>query len=221
MSTVKVIVLKEYRSLGKVGSVAMVKMGYAKNYLEPLKIVTRATKKALKNLDQQISEANKINQDYNNLSEQIVKVINGKFLLFVRNASDDGRLYGSVSTKNVIDELIKKFPDLDVSKLNIKRGDVQLGSEVKDLGIHNCKIQLHNGIIIDLKVNVCRSESEGLLKEQQFLSILKESKEELKKNPTKARDEQTIENSQAVEPQKEVHDQAEENNIDSSQNEDN
>ena len=109
----EVILLESFDKLGQIGDVVKVKNGFARNYLIPNKKALRANK-ANKEIFQNIkSDLIEKNKKFIDESKAILKKIENKEIVFIRNASDNGQLYGSVSPKDIsigIDNFGKSAP---------------------------------------------------------------------------------------------------------------
>ena len=177
----EVILLESFNKLGKIGDVVNVKDGFARNFLIP-------QKKALR--------ANKVNKDYfskikGELIEKNNKVIqNAKLdlkkisdeeIIFVRNASDNGQLYGSVSPKDISNYFDKK-------KISIKPSSINLHSAIKKVGIYNINIKLHAEVSCELKINVATSVDNARLQKEESETPINQSKNNLKDDNVKDSD---------------------------------
>ena len=104
----KIILLQSHENLGKVGDIVNVKPGFARNYLIPNRIASLATKQNIKSLElflksQELKEAkNRVNL------EALSKKLNSLTLKFSVNAGEGEKIFGSVTSQMIADELIKK-----------------------------------------------------------------------------------------------------------------
>ena len=96
----EVILIENIEKLGKVGDVVKVKDGYARNYLIPKKKVLRASKENLKVFEEKKSEIEAEEKKRKDKSEEIAKQIKNLEIIIIRNAADNGQLYGSVTSIN-------------------------------------------------------------------------------------------------------------------------
>ena len=131
----KVILLQSYNKVGTVGDIVNVKAGFARNFLIPNKIASLATKENIKNLDiflkaQEIKEAkNRTNM------ELLFKQLNKLTLKFALQAGEDEKLFGSVTSQMVSDELSKEGYTID-------KKEISLEDPIKSLGNHFVEINL-------------------------------------------------------------------------------
>jgi len=151
----KVILISRVTKLGSIGDVVNVKDGYGKNFLIPQKkaIFFNATNyKIFETKKQQFESQNKNNSS----SAEDYKIkLNGKDIVIFGNASDDGRLYGSVTTATVATKINEFLGEKVVSRI-----DILLKKPIKDIGVHDVRVDLYSGIIAEVRVIVSRSESE-------------------------------------------------------------
>ena len=83
-------------------------------------------------------------------ARESLKKISGEEIIFIRNASDNGQLYGSVSPKDISSYF-------DQKKIDIKPSNINLHSAIKKVGIYSINIKLHAEVTCDLKINVATS----------------------------------------------------------------
>ena len=151
----KVILLKQRRGLGKVGEIVTVKDGYGRNFLLPQAVAIRATAENEKKIDAQRAELEKQNIEARKEAEISAKKIAGKDFTFIRQCADDGRLFGSVSAKEIAKAVA------DASNIEISHASIFLLHPIKALGVYDVEISLHADVTCDVLINVGRSESEA------------------------------------------------------------
>lgn len=151
----KIILLKQKRGLGKIGEIVTVKDGYGRNYLIPNGIAVRATAENQAMIASKKSEFEQHNIELQKNAESVNTKISGKDFTFIRQAGDDGRLFGSVSAKDIADKLSENisFP--------LIHSNIILQHPIKSLGIHEIQISLHAEVNSRVLINVARSESEA------------------------------------------------------------
>ena len=147
----EVILLESFDRLGQIGDVVNVKNGFARNFLIPQKKALRANKenkeKFLKIKNDLLEKNKKIVEE----SKLILKKIENKDIVFIRNASDNGQLYGSVSPKDIANFFNEK-------KIDIKPSNINLHTSIKKIGIYDLNVKLHADVGCNLKINVATSE---------------------------------------------------------------
>ncbi|MCC8483560.1 MAG: 50S ribosomal protein L9 [Rickettsia endosymbiont of Labidopullus appendiculatus] len=151
----EVILIKPVRKLGKIAEILKVKKGFARNYLIPRKLAIRATE-----INKQFIETQKHDLEEKDLkirseAEAINNIISSKELVFIRQSSDDGRLFGSVNNKEIAESLSKASSQL-ISHLNII-----LNKPIKSTGVFVVEVRLHAELSTNITVIVARSESEA------------------------------------------------------------
>lgn len=151
----QVILLEKVGKLGEVGSVANVRDGFARNYLLPRNKAMRATKANLEMVEKKREELVKENLARKAEAEKIAEKITGMNLTIISQAGDDGRLYGSISTKEIARVISEK------SNLAILSEVINLPFKIKEIGIYNVEVRLHSDVSVFISLNVARSESEA------------------------------------------------------------
>ena len=150
----EVILIERMANLGNIGQVVKVKDGYARNYLLPQKKALRATKDNVAYFEAKRADIEARNADAKKAAEKASKDLDGKVVVLIRQASDDGRLYGSVTARDIAVALAdKEHP--------VAREHVELNLVIKEIGIYPVKVALHAEVVVSVKVNVARSESEA------------------------------------------------------------
>ena len=141
----KIILLKSYENLGKVGEIVNVKPGFARNYLIPNKIASLATEQNIKALEVFLkSQENKEAKNRVNL-EALSKKLNSLTLKFDVQVGEDEKLFGSVTSQMIADELADKGYTVD-------KKEIVLEDTIKELG--NFKIAINLGYDLDTKIKV-------------------------------------------------------------------
>ena len=151
----EVILLEKISGLGGIGAVVKVKEGFAKNYLIPRKKVLRATVQNKKIFEQQKALLEQQNLEKRAAAELNAQSISNKVVSVIRQAGEDGRLYGSVTARNIA-KAISVASGLDISDEMIV-----IGEKIKEIGFYEVSITLHADVSSNIKVNVARSEQEA------------------------------------------------------------
>jgi len=155
----EVILLERVEKLGTIGDVVKVKNGFARNYLLPNKKALRAN-----DANKKLFEANRARIEEENASkrsdaEKASKGVDGKTVQLIRQASNTGQLYGSVSARDIVEAL-------DSVGAKVTKSQVVLDRPIKAIGMHEVKIALHPEVSVTVKVNVARSPEEADLQAQ-------------------------------------------------------
>lgn len=148
----ELILLQRVEKLGKLGDIVNVRPGYARNYLLPKKIALRATKENVSHFEKEKEALEKLNLKHKDEAAILAKRLEGTMVTLIRQASDGGQLYGSVSARDVADTLKQEH----VTKQHIK-----IDPPIKTLGIHTVRVQLHPEVEINVSVNIAMSEDEA------------------------------------------------------------
>ena len=164
---------EQIAKLGTVGDKVKVKSGYARNYLFPNKLALRATKENLAYFESQKAELIKKNDAKKSDAKKIFEKINEVTCNIIQMASDEGKLYGSVMTKDVAESLVKKF------KIDIKKSMVIMDKAIREVGIYPVKIRVHPEYLA--VVNICIAQSDAAAK--ALISSAKKSEEKAKAKP--------------------------------------
>lgn len=143
----KVVLLQDVKSIGKKGELVNVSDGYARNFLFPRGLAVEADAQAMNDLKNR-EEAAKYRDDMEKKSAQAAAgLLTGKTLKLTAKAGQGGRLFGSVTTKEVAEELKKQF-GLDIEKRKIAMADI------KAYGSYEAEIKFSHGITAKLTVIV-------------------------------------------------------------------
>ena len=167
----EVILLEHVDNLGDLGDVVQVKNGYARNYLLPQNKCLRATNENKAFFEAKRAQMEKELETYKKSASKIAKAIEGIFVVLLRQAGEDGRLYGSVATKDIAAAVSAAGTELD-------KKYIRMDKPIKYAGVHPVKVKLHADIIAEVRVNVARTEDEAREAENLFLNP--PAKEEVK-----------------------------------------
>lgn len=148
----KVVLLADVKGSGKKGELVNVSDGYARNFLFPKKLAKEANAQALNELkNAEESKAFKIKQE-TEAAQASADKINGKSVSILAKAGQGGKLFGSVTAKEIA-KAIKKQYGVDVDKRKIDtKGDM------KAFGTYECEVKLYSGITATVKAVVTEKE---------------------------------------------------------------
>jgi large subunit ribosomal protein L9 len=154
-----VILLERVEKLGAIGDVVTVKNGFARNYLLPRKKALRANE-----ANKKVFEANRANIEAENAArradaEKASKDVEGKTVTLIRQASNTGQLYGSVSARDLAEALTEQGA-------KVAKSQIVLGKPIKTIGMFEVRVTLHAEVSVTVKVNVARSPEEAELQSQ-------------------------------------------------------
>ena len=167
----EVILLERTQNLGNVGDLVNVKNGYARNYLIPQEKALRATEENKREFEAQRAEIEAVNTSKKKEAEVLSAKIEGQFLILTRQAGEDGRLYGSVSTKDVA------ISTTETTSVEVVRSQVVKFAPIKTLGVYTISIALHPEVIANVNVNVARTAGEAEAAKKEFLNPTKKEEE--------------------------------------------
>jgi len=144
----KVILLEKVANLGNLGDVVEVKNGYARNFLIPKKKAKRATEVNLKEFEAKRAEYEKLQADVLSSAEARHAKINGQVFVISAKAGVDGKLFGSVTSFDIV-EAVKK------TGVEIKKSEVTLpNGPLKNVGEFDVNVILHHDVHAVVKINV-------------------------------------------------------------------
>ena len=155
----EVILLERVEKLGAIGDVVKVKNGFARNYLLPNKKALRANESNRKLFEAQRAQIEADNAARRADAEKASKGVDGKTVQLIRQASNTGQLYGSVSARDIVEAL-------GAEGAHVTKSQVVLDRPIKAIGMHEVKIALHPEVSVTVKVNVARSPEEADLQAQ-------------------------------------------------------
>jgi large subunit ribosomal protein L9 len=164
----EVILLERIEKLGKLGDVVKVKAGFARNYLLPQNKALRANKENLSIYEKEKEKYEVLNKEKLSEAEKIAKTMENISINIIKQASDSGQLYGSVSTRDIADEL-------KIQGHEIEKRQVILKSVIKNIGHHEVRVVIHPEFIINISVNIARTLEELTMKSEEIAD--KEQKE--------------------------------------------
>jgi len=141
----KVILTKDLDNLGRAGALVDVKTGYGRNYLLPRNLAVLATAKNIRQLEHQksgiLARAAKEKQNMAAIAQKISAIE----VKFTRKVGDQNKLFGSVTSKDVHEQLVAQgYP--------IERKQVHMPEPLKEVGTHEVEVKLHPEVTVKLKV---------------------------------------------------------------------
>ena len=186
----EVILLERIEKVGKLGDVVKVKDGFARNYLLPQNKALRANKENLSVYEKEKEKYEKLNKEKLTAAENIAKSMDDVSINIIKQASDSGQLYGSVSTRDIADELNK-------DGYKIEKKQIVLKSVIKTIGEHEVRIVIHPEHIINIKVNIGRTLEELTIKSDEIKSLTEDNDSiEVSNSSNTEEPEKTIEENQ-------------------------
>lgn len=150
----EVILLERVENLGQIGDVVKVRAGFARNFLLPRRKALRANDENKKLFEGQRAELEARNLERKKEAEAAAARIDGRQFAVIRQSSELGHLYGSVSTRDIAEVASE-------GGVKIDRAQVRLDKPLKTLGIFPVRIMLHPEVAAKIEINVARSAEEA------------------------------------------------------------
>jgi large subunit ribosomal protein L9 len=167
---IEVILLERIERLGAMGQTVKVRPGYARNFLLPHKKALRATKSNLELFEKQRAELEARNASDRESAEKLAAKIGNVKLVVIRQASEMGQLFGSVTARDVAESA-------EAAGHKMNRMQVQIDTPIKALGLFPVKVRLHPEVIVKVTVNVARSVEEALVQAEKGAAVAKANAE--------------------------------------------
>ena len=150
----EVILLERVAKLGQMGEVVRVKDGFARNYLLPQGKALRATEANKSKFEGMKQDLVAKNTETKAAADKIGSKLNGKSFPVIRQASEIGQLYGSVSPRDLAALLTE-------NGFEVNRNQIALNVPIKTIGQHKVPVHLHPEVEVTVTVNVARSADEA------------------------------------------------------------
>jgi len=151
----EVILLERISRLGQMGDTVKVKDGFARNFLLPKGKALRATKENRAKYEGMKVELEARNSEMRGEAQKIGGGLDGKSFVVLRQASETGQLYGSVSGRDIAVILNEG------GFKNVTRSHIALNAPIKSIGLHKVPVALHPEVEITIAINVARSADEA------------------------------------------------------------
>jgi len=150
----KIILLERVGRYGSIGDEVIVKNGFARNFLLPQGKALRATQANRARFEAERATIEKRNEERRTEAAGIAAGLNGHTVVMVRQAGENGQLYGSVSSRDIAEALV-------ADGFHVLRSQVDLVAPIKTVGLHPVALNLHAEVEINVNVNVARSADEA------------------------------------------------------------
>jgi large subunit ribosomal protein L9 len=154
-----VILLERIERLGQIGDVVKVKPGFARNFLLPTRKALRATEENKQRFEEQRAQIEANNLKRREEAEKVKTKVDGLKVVIIRQASETGILFGSVSSRDISEGVTK-------AGFTVDRRQVILDKPIKTLGLHDVRVALHPEVIVKVTANVAKSEDEAVAQEK-------------------------------------------------------
>ncbi len=156
----EVILLERVEKLGGIGDVVTVKNGFARNYLLPNNKALRANERNRALFETNRAKIEADNAERRTAAQARAGDVEGKEVVLIRQASNTGQLYGSVSVRDIVDALAAD------GVTGVTKAMVELDKPIKALGMSDVRVRLHPEVVVTVTVNVARSPEEADLQKQ-------------------------------------------------------
>jgi large subunit ribosomal protein L9 len=150
----QVILLERIGRLGQMGDVVNVKNGFARNFLLPQKKALRATQENIARFEKNRGQLEARDLELKKEAEAVAGKLGGQSFVTIRQAGDTGQLYGSVTSRDIAEVVTS-------GGFSIDRRQVVLDRPIKALGIHPIKVALHPEVVVQVSLNVARTDEEA------------------------------------------------------------
>lgn len=149
----KLILKKPVPSLGEPGEVVSVKPGYARNYLLPQGLAYEASEANLKRIEaERREEEERARRDFLEGRRRVSR-LEGTVLDFMARASEEGKLFGSISANDIEEKINGLGFDFE-----LERRQILLDEPLKEVGSHTVAIRFHNEVETEIEVRIAREE---------------------------------------------------------------
>jgi len=154
---VKLILTEDVPNLGSLGDTIDVKSGYGRNYLLPKGIALLATGRVSKELQHRIQHLNKLREGKIELANEQAEKLKTVKLEVVRKSGPGGRLFGSVTNRD-LKELLKE------KEFDVERRSILLNSPIRNIGLHEFTVRVHSEVSVNMQIKVTGDSDESAVK---------------------------------------------------------
>lgn len=144
----KIILKENVKDLGKAGDLVDAKSGFARNFLFPRGLAVEATPQNMKEWEAEQKLLKAEQKAELEEAEKVKKQIEGSTVTLIGKAGDGGKLFGSVTSQDIAKALKEQYG------IEIDKRKIDMGDNIKDLGVTVVKVKVYPEITADLKVNV-------------------------------------------------------------------
>ncbi len=150
----QVILLEELQNLGNLGDEVKVRAGYARNYLIPQGKAVIASEENRKKFEERRLELERLHAEALSAAQARASTLDGASVRLVRKAGEDGKLFGSVTTSDIVGAMKEAGLDLKKSEIHLSAGPI------KQVGDYEIAVSLHPEVHIKINVSVAAEEVE-------------------------------------------------------------
>ena len=187
----EIILLEKIQKLGEIGDTVNVKAGFARNFLVPQGKALYATDDNKIVFQEKKADIEAENLKKKKDADKFAKDFKDKEVTIIRAASESGQLYGSVSSKDIVNSL-------EEQKLKINKNQIILNKSIKYLTYEKISLKLHPEVIIEIILNVARSNEEANKQKQMKKAVTSLQQNEIETQNLETKDNSLDENSEKV-----------------------
>lgn len=151
----QVILLESIEKLGRIGDIVKIADGYGRNYLLPRKKAMRATQQNIALIEERRAILEEQNTQQKAVAEELATKLAGVNVTIARQAAEDGRLYGSVTTRDIANAIH------DESRIKVSHEAVILHHRFKEVGVYDVTLLLHSEVKVQIQLNIVRGEAQA------------------------------------------------------------
>ncbi|HHY13060.1 MAG TPA: 50S ribosomal protein L9 [Thermoanaerobacterales bacterium] len=144
----RVILQEDVKKLGVKGDIVEVADGYARNYLLPRGLAIEATQRGIKRVKTMRNQQRRQEEKELEKAQGLAEKLEGQEFIIKAKAGEKGRLFGSITSKDIVDSIKDKFD------LVIDRRKIELPEPIKSIGSHDVNIRIYAGVVATIKVVV-------------------------------------------------------------------
>lgn len=144
----KIILARDYEKLGNAGDIVNVKDGFAKNFLIPNNIALFATRGNINQME--IVKKSLVKKEVKNIEDakQVATLLTDLKLTFTVNSSPEGKLYGSITNKDIAEKILEE------RKVDIDKKKIELAEHIKEVGEYDVEVKLYKDVKAEIKIVV-------------------------------------------------------------------
>ena len=144
----KIILTRDYEKLGNAGDIVNVKDGFAKNFLIPSNIALFATRGNINQME--IVKKSLVKKEVKNIEDakQVATLLTDLKLTFTVNSSPEGKLYGSITNKDIAEKILEE------RKVEVDKKKIELAEHIKEVGEYDVEVKLYKDVKAEIKIVV-------------------------------------------------------------------
>ena len=144
----KIILARDYEKLGNAGDIVSVKDGFATNFLIPNNIALSATRGNINQME--IVKKSLVKKEVKNIDDakQVAALLTDLKLTFTVNSSPEGKLYGSITNKDIAEKILEE------RKVEVDKKKIELAEHIKEVGEYDVEVRLYKDVKAEIKIVV-------------------------------------------------------------------